>query len=384
MTTSPGDRSSRVMSTSAAEPASLLAILNARKVAIAARMLSSAPSMNPIVRRWLDDARADPVGFWERAAEDLPWFRRWDHAFEWTFPTFRWFVGGETNLAWNALDHHVAHGRAGHAALIYFNERGERQTFTYAQLLHEVKRAASALRAVGIGRGDRVTLYMPTTPEAIVLMLAIVRIGAIHSIVFAGFGASALAHRIEASGSTAVFTSDVTYRKGRDVALKPIVDDAIGLIAATGAPPPRVFVFERQTPQSWQAFLALGDGHSSDCERMEANEPAFILATSGTTARPKLAVHTHGGYQVHIASMGKWCFGLDRHDVWWATSDIGWIVGHSYMVYAPLLAGCTTVVFEGALDHPGPETFYRIVAENQVSGIFTAPTAVRLLMRYGA
>src|SRR4051812_41993726 len=384
MTTSPGDRSASVMSTSVAEPASLLEIRNARKVAIAARMLSSAPSMNPVVRRWLDDARADPVGFWERAAEDLPWFRRWDLAFEWTFPTFRWFVGAETNLAWNALDHHVTHGRAGHAALIYFNERGDRRTFTYAQLLHEVKRAASALRAVGIGRGDRVTLYMPTTPEAIVLMLAIVRIGAIHSIVFAGFGASALAQRIEASGSTAVFTSDVTYRKGRDVALKPIVDDAIRLIAASGAPTPCVFSFERQTPQSWQAFLDLGDGNSSDCERMEANEPAFILATSGTTARPKLAVHTHGGYQVHIVAMARWCYAMKQADVWWATSDIGWIVGHSYIVYAPLIVGCTTVVFEGALDFPAPDANWRAAIEEfGVTGIFTSPTAVRMLMRYG-
>jgi acetyl-CoA synthetase len=340
--------------------------------------------MHPVVQRWLDDARADPVAFWERAGQELPWFRRWDRAFEWTFPTFRWFIGAETNLAWNAVDHHVAHGRGGHAAVAYFNERGDRRVLTYAQLLHQVTRAAAALRAIGVGRGDRVTLYMPTTPEAIVLMLAIVRIGAIHSIVFAGFGARALAQRIEASGSSVIFTTDVTWRKGRDIALRPIVDEAIDLLETTDAPPPRVIAFERQNPETWERFLGLGRGHPSDCERMEANDPAFILATSGTTARPKLAVHTHGGYQVHIVSMARWCYDMSPDDVWWATSDIGWIVGHSYIVYAPLVIGCTTVVFEGALDFPAPDTNWRAAIEEfGVTGIFTSPTAVRMLMRYG-
>ncbi len=350
--------------------------------------------MDPLVRRWLDDASADPVGFWDRAAQELPWFRRWDSAFEWTFPTFRWFIGAETNLAYNALDHHVIHGRGGHAALIYFNERGDRQVLTYAQLLHQVKGAAAALRAMGVRRGDRLTLYMPTSPEAIVLMLAIVRIGAIHSIVFAGFGPKALAHRIEASGSTVVFTADVTYRKGRDVPLKPLVDEAIDELRESADHPlapdsrspvlPRVVTFRRNNRDDWEAFLRSGDGHSPDCEHMEANEPAFILATSGTTARPKLAVHTHGGYQVHIVSMARWCYALTPDDVWWATSDIGWIVGHSYIVYAPLIVGCTTVVFEGALDYPAPAANWRAAIEEfGVTGIFTSPTAVRMLMRYG-
>ena len=340
--------------------------------------------MHPVVRRWLDDARSDPVGFWERAAEDVPWFRRWDRAFEWTFPTFRWFIGAETNLAWNALDHHVAAGRGGHAAIAYFNERGERRVLTYAQLLHQVRRASAALRALGVRRGDRITIYMPTAPEAIVLMLAIVRIGAIHSIVFAGFGARALAQRIEASGSILVFTSDITYRKGRDVALTPIVEEAIDLLTDSGFPSPRVFTFERQRPETWEAFLRLGDGHDSGCERMESNEPAFILATSGTTASPKLAVHTHGGYQVHIVAMARWCYAMTGDDVWWATSDIGWIVGHSYIVYAPLVIGCTTVVFEGALDFPVPDANWRTAIEEfGATGIFTSPTAVRMLMRYG-
>src|SRR6185436_20934999 len=247
---------------------------------------------------------------------------------------------------------------------------------------------------------------MPTSAEAIMLMLATVRIGAIHSVVFAGFGASALGDRIAASGSRLVFTADVTYRKGKAVRLKGIVDEAMKVGGATVE---HVIVWERERPAeagryedsadarsvrlqpdgrphelTWDAFLDAGAGQSSECERMEANEPAWILATSGTTAKPKLAVHTHGGYQVHIVSMGRWCFGMKPADVWWATSDIGWIVGHSYMVYAPLIAGCTSVVFEGALDYPHAETNWRIgVEECGVTGIFTSPTAIRTLMKYG-
>jgi acetyl-CoA synthetase len=344
----------------------------------------------PAVQRWYDEARRDPDAFWAAAAEQLPWFRRWDRVFEWTFPTFRWFIGAQTNLAWNGLDHHVAGGRGAHVAMRYLNERGERRDLTYAELLGEVERTAAALRALGLGAGDRLTLYMPTCPEAIVTMLATVRIGAIHSVVFAGFGAAALGGRIAASGSRVVLTANVTYRKGKAVALKPIVDEAL---TVPGTRVERVVVLERPGEAaamtagrdiSWDVFLAGGAGHSGAHEPREANDPAFILATSGTTATPKLAVHTHGGYQVHIASMGRWCFGLDPSDVWWATSDIGWIVGHSYMVYAPLLAGCTTVVFEGALDHPTPDAHWRTVVEEfGATGIFTSPTAVRLLRRYG-
>jgi acetyl-CoA synthetase len=349
----------------------------------------AADRVTPAVRQWIDEGVRDPEGFWARAASDLPWFRTWDRVFEWTFPTFRWFIGAQTNLAYNALDHHVAHGRADATALLYLNERGDRERYTYGELLDRVESVAAALRGIGITKGDRLTIYMPTSPDAIVLMLATVRIGAIHSVVFAGFGARALGDRIQASGSRLVFTADVTYRKGTHVPLKPIVDDALRtvdhvvehvvVLQRTGTPP-----IDGTRDLTWSEFLRRGQGHSGAHVPMEANEPAFILATSGTTARPKLAVHTHGGYQVHIASMGRWCFGLQTDDVWWATSDIGWIVGHSYMVYAPLIAGCATVVFEGALDHPGPEANWRIVVEEfGATGIFTSPTAVRMLMRYG-
>jgi acetyl-CoA synthetase len=345
--------------------------------------------LTPVVRRWIEEGQRDPEGLWSRAAAELPWFRTWDRVFEWTYPSFRWFSGGRTNLAYNALDHHVDRDRGGHAAVVYITERGERRVFTYAQLLHEVKRAAAALRSLGIGKGDRITIYMPTCPEAIILMLAIVRIGAIHSVVFAGFGARALGDRIRASGSRLVCTADATFRKGKNVPLKPIVDEAL-----SGDPHEveRVVVLPRGTAAAmrdardieWADFLAGGAGQSSDHVEMEANEPAFILATSGTTARPKLAIHTHGAYQVHIVATARWCFGLDADDVWWATSDIGWIVGHSYIVYAPLVIGCTTVVFEGALDHPTADANWRVAVEEfGATGIFTSPTAVRLLMRYG-
>jgi acetyl-CoA synthetase len=231
---------------------------------------------------------------------------------------------------------------------------------------------------------------MPICPEAIALMLATVRIGAIHLVVFAGFGEKALADRLVASGSRLVFTADVTYRKGKGVPLKPIVDEAM---RQAGGVVERVVALNRTGGRllmhdgrdlTWDDFMARGSGQSGDCVPMESNEPAYILATSGTTAKPKLAVHTHGGYQVHICSMGRWCFGLKQTDVWWSTSDIGWIVGHSYMVYAPLIAGCTTVAFEGALDHPHAEANWKVgIEEFGVTGVFTSPTAVRMLMRYG-
>ena len=345
--------------------------------------------VSPVVRRWIEEARENPEAFWGRAAEQLPWLRKWDRVFEWTPPTFRWFTGGQTNLAYNALDQHVKRGWGEHTALVYINERGERRAFTYAQLLHEVERLAAALRGMGIQKGDRITIYMPTFPEAIMLMLAAARIGAIHVVVFAGFGAQALSDRVQASGSRLIFTTDVTYRKGKNTQLKDIVDASLEI--TTGSVE-RVIVLNRTGESipmqpgrdiTWQDFLSHAEGQSGDYVPMESNEPAYILATSGTTAKPKLVIHTQGGYQVHIHSMGQWVFGLKPTDIWWSTSDIGWVVGHSYIVYAPLIVGATTLAYEGALDYPGPETFWKVVEECGVTSVFTSPTAVRMLMKYG-
>jgi acetyl-CoA synthetase len=353
--------------------------------------------ISPKVGAFCRAAKDDPDGFWARAAEALPWHRPWDRVFDWDPEKpddrgryFRWFAGGQTNLAWNCVDRHLAAGKGGRAALVCEDERGGRTVLTYAQLQHEVRATAAALRGLGIGSGDRIGIYMPTCREAIVLMLACVRIGAIHIVVFAGFGSGALGDRLKLAGAKALFCTDLTYRKGKEVALKGIVDEALAEYGEAVASVVMLRRGEEAPPMRsgrdiyWPDFIALGVGQSDAVEWLEANEPAFILATSGTTARPKLAVHTHGGFQVHIHAMGDWVFGLKESDIWWSTSDIGWVVGHSYIVYAPLLAGCTTIAFEGALDHPSPETFYRIVESNRATGIFTAPTAVRMLMKQGS
>ncbi|MEP6681560.1 MAG: acetate--CoA ligase [Chloroflexota bacterium] len=345
-------------------------------------------AVTPRVAAWLQRALDDPEGFWREAADAIGWFEKPNRIFEQPDPpSFRWFGGGTTNIAYNALDAHVAAGRGDRTALIAVDERGGRRTRTYAELLVEVERIAAALRGVGIGRGDRVTIYMPTCLESIAAMLAAMRIGAVHLVVFAGFGAGALGDRIRASGSRLVLTADLTFRKGKDVELKPIVDAAL----AGKHPVERVVVLERRPGTAtltdrditWEAFLAAGEEHGDGHEEMEAGDPAFILATSGTTARPKLAVHGHGGYQVHIVSMARWLFGMTPDDVWWCISDIGWIVGHAYMIHAPLIIGCTTIAYEGALDHPETDAAWQRMAEERVTGVFSSPTAIRALMRYG-
>jgi acetyl-CoA synthetase len=336
-------------------------------------------------RRSLDD----PESFWLEASKRLDWTTPPGKAFEQPDPpSFRWFPDGRTNLSVNALDRHVAGGAGDRTALIALDERGDRRALTYRELLASVEGVAAGLRGLGIGKGDRVTIYMPTNVRAIVAMLATVRIGAIHSVVFAGFGAGALGERIRASGSRLVFAGDITYRRGKDVDLLAIVDDAL---ADAPHDVEHLIVFRRSSTSrppvpnelEWDDLLAAGEGHSGAAEDTAATDPAFILATSGTTAKPKLAVHGHGGYGVHIAAMGDWVFGLRAGETWWSTSDIGWVVGHSYIVYAPLMAGATTIAFEGAIDYPDSDQPWSIMEREGVTGVFTSPTAVRLLMRYG-
>ncbi|HSL76015.1 MAG TPA: acetate--CoA ligase [Candidatus Limnocylindrales bacterium] len=338
-----------------------------------------------LYRRSLDASEA----FWLEAARRLDWTRPPDRALEMHEPpTFAWFAGGRTNLSTNALDRHVAGGRADTTALIALDERGGRRSITYRDLLAEVERVAAGLRGLGVRKGDRLTIYMPTSAEAIIAMLATVRIGAIHCVVFAGFGAGALGDRMRASGSRLLLTTDVTYRKGKDVDLLSIVDAALD---SGPSDVEHVVVLRRSAASrqprdgelSWDDLLARGERESGEAADTSAEDAAFILATSGTTAKPKLAVHTHGGYGVHIASMGDWVFGLRAGETWWSTSDIGWIVGHSYIVYAPLMAGASTIAWEGAIDHPDADNPWAIIEREGVTGVFSSPTAIRLLMRYG-
>src|SRR5437870_12193844 len=263
--------------------------------------------INPMIKAFRRAAQDDPEGFWAQAAESLPWHRQWDRVFEWDPDKpdergryFRWFVGGQTNLAWNCVDRHVQAGNGGRAALVCEDEHGDRTVLTYAQLQRDVRGTAAALRGLGIGKGDRIGIYMPTCREAIVLMLACVRIGAVHIAVFAGFGSGALGDRIQMAGAKALFCSDLTYRKGKNVPLKGIVDEAL---FGSGEQVANVIVHRRGADAPpmkegrdiyWQDFMALGEGQSDNVEWVESNEPAFILATSGTTAKPKLAVHPQG------------------------------------------------------------------------------------------
>ncbi|MFL5770951.1 MAG: acetate--CoA ligase [Chloroflexota bacterium] len=348
-------------------------------------ILDARARYDELYRRSLDDTE----GFWLEAARRLDWTRLPDRALELREPpTFAWFPGGRTNLSVNAVDRHVAAGRGEQDALITLDERGTRRMFTFRELLAEVERVAAGLRGLGIGKGDRLTIYMPTSAEAIIAMLATVRIGAIHCVVFAGFGAGALGDRVRASGSRLVLATDVTYRKGRDVDLLAIVDDALDdapsdvehLVVLRRTATARL---KRDGELDWSDLLAAGDGHPGGPEDTGSEDPAFILATSGTTAKPKLAVHGHGGYAVHIAAMADWVFGLRSGETWWSTSDIGWVVGHSYIVYAPLMVGATTIAYEGGLDHPDADAPWAIMEREAVTGVFTSPTAIRLLMRYG-
>lgn len=344
----------------------------------------------PELKLMLKRALEDPEGFWGEAAKDLHWFRRWDRVFEWNYPNFSWYKGATTNLAYNCLERNIDNGRGNHLAIIWENGEGfPSRSLTYGQLLDEVKRFADGLKALGVNRGDRVTIYMPMVPEAAIAMLATARIGAIHSIVFGGFGYGALSDRLVDAGSTVIVTADVGYRRGSTIKLKEVVDEALRTSATKIR---NVIVLNRAENDLpmvsgrdilWQDALEHGKGADAQVEKVPAEDPAFILYTSGTMAKPKGTVQPHGSYQVYIHAMGKWVYNMDENDIWWSTSDIGWIVGHSYVVYAPLLFGCTTIIYEGLPDHPSPDIWWRIIERNKVSRFWISPTGVRALMKYG-
>lgn len=342
------------------------------------------------LKEMLERALNDTESFWGEAARELHWFKPWDRVFEWNYPNFRWFVGGTTNLSYNCVDRHVVQkGRGDKAAIIWESgETGQTRVLTYSQLLDDVKRLAAALRALGVEKSDRVTIYMPMVPEAAVAMLACARIGAIHSVVFGGFGAAALAERIVNAGSKVLVTADVGYRRGKEVRLKEVADGALQAPNQIE----KVVVLKRASKEPdmkkgrdmyWEEALDAGRSEKTDLVPVESNELAFILHTSGTTAKPKGTVQPHGSYQVYIHSMGKWVYSMSDRDMWWSASDIGWIVGHSYVVYAPLLFGCSTIMYEGVPDYPAPDVWWRIVEKHRVSKMWISPTGVRALMKYG-
>ena len=351
---------------------------------------TSKTDLPPHLRWMLQRSLENPEDFWAEIAEELHWFRRWDKVFEWKYPDFTWFKGGITNLSHNCLEFNIKKGRGNHAAIIW--ENGEdlpSRVLTYNQLLYEVERFACALKALDVKKGDRVTIYMPMIPEAAVAMLAATRIGAIHSVVFGGFGYVALADRIDDAMPKIVVTADVGYRRGKAFDLKGVLDEALKK-SEKGAE--KVIVLKRDkrdtrmTPgrdMLWEEAIEKGKGMNAEVEKMRADEPAFILYTSGTMAKPKGTVQPHGSYQVYIYAMGKWVYDMRETDVWWSTSDIGWIVGHSDVIYAPLLTGCSTIMYEGVPDHPAPDIWWKIVEKNRVTKLFLSPTGARALMQHG-
>ena len=327
-----------------------------------------------------------PEAFWEEVANELSWFKRWDKVFQWDYPTFKWFLGAKCNITYNALDRQLANGNKNKAAFVWLGEDGSERVFTYGRLAQLVNRFANGLRSLGVSKGDRVVIYMPLSPEGAIAMLACARIGAVHSVVYAGFSVGSLRDRILDAQAKVVITADVGYRRGNEVDLKGICDqsvDGLDLVehvvvwsrkGEAPAPGPKEVDFEKLMAES-----------SVDCpaEEMDSEDPLYILYTSGTTGKPKGVLHVHGGYMVGTYYHFKTFWDVKDDDVFWCTSDIGWVVGHSYIVYAPLVAGATTVFREGAIDYPHPGVFYETIEKYGVNVIFTAPTALRMLMRYG-
>jgi acetyl-CoA synthetase len=328
----------------------------------------------------------DPEGFWADAARELEWFRPWTKVFEWTYPTFEWFVGAKCNITYNCLDRQVKAGRRNKVAYIWVGEDGAERQITYGQLLDQVCRTANGLKSLGVTKGDRVVIYMPLNLEGVVSMLACARIGAVHSVVYAGFSVQALRSRIEDARARVILTADVGYRRGKRVELRSVVQEAISGLECVD----KVVVQRRSLPPVELElhevdFDDLTMKQSTDCppEIMDSEDPLYILYTSGTTGKPKGVVHVHGGYMVGIHYYMTRFWDIRDDDVFFCTSDIGWVVGHSYIVYAPLLAGATTLFREGAIDYPQPAIAWELVERYRASVIFTAPTAVRMFMRHG-
>jgi acetyl-CoA synthetase len=341
-------------------------------------------------------ADADPETFWADWARRLHWFKPWDTVLEWNPPYAKWFVGGRLNAAYNCLDRHVEGGRGGKTALLWEGEPGDRRAYTYAELHREVSRAASALKAMGVKKGDRVAIYLPMIPEAAIIMLACARIGAPHSVVFGGFSAESLRDRIRDAEARVLVTADGGYRRGGIVALKRAADEA--LEEQGGCPTiEHVLVVRRHGAEGeavggaamkdgrdrWWHEVVDGAAEGCPAEEMDAEDLLYILYTSGTTGKPKGIMHTTGGYLTQCLATTNLVFDLKDDDVYWCTADVGWVTGHSYIVYGPLANGATVLMYEGAPDFPDRGRFWQIIQEYRATIFYTAPTAIRAIMKWG-
>ena len=333
------------------------------------------------------EAAADPEAFWAKQAEDLSWFRKWDTVLEWHEPFAKWFVGGKINIAHNCLDRHLTTWRKNKAAFIWEGEPGEQRTLTYLQLHSEVCRFANVMKKLGVRTGDRVALYMPLVPELAIAMLACARIGATHTVIFGGFSADAIRDRVIDGGCKLIVTADGGYRRGREIRLKPVVD-----VAAAQTPTVENVVVYRRT--GTEVEMKQGRDHwwhdlmptvSADCppEELDSEHPLYILYTSGTTGKPKGILHTTGGYLTQAAYTTKMVFDLKDEDIYWCTADIGWVTGHSYVVYGPLANGATVFMYEGAPNHPDYDRFWDIIERYKINIFYTAPTAIRSFIKWG-
>jgi acetyl-CoA synthetase len=339
-----------------------------------------------------DAASADRLGFWAEQAAKLDWFTPWHTILDWKSPHARWFDGGTLNASVNCLDRHIAGARRNQAALIWEGEPGDRRVLTYWELHREVGRAANALRHLGVQRGDRVAIYLPMVPEAAIAMLACARIGAVHSVIFGGFSADALRDRINDAQAVCCITADGGYRRGQVIPLKRFADEALAdcpsitsclvVHRGGGATDPTSTPMQEGRDHWWHRALNAQPAHCP-AEAMEAEDLLFILYTSGTTGKPKGIVHTTGGYLTQVNATTRLVFDLRDTDVFWCTADIGWVTGHSYVVYGPLSAGATVVMYEGAPDWPERDRFWEICERYGVTVFYTAPTAIRAFMKWG-